>query len=356
VLAACLWLVPAAALADGGALGDPPPVPRQAVTPDDAGRGIQASRSTTETYSIYLPLVRRDRAGLAVDLQDRQASMDFYVEQYLTSEGTAVNWTGNHGSCDPGTTDPNFRIAVLRRINYFRAMAGVPADVTFSDESNRKAQAAALMMSVNRQLSHSPPSNWLCYSTDGAQGAGSSNLYLGVYSWSSITGYMKDPGGNNYPVGHRRWILYPQTRVMGTGDIPYTQNYPASNALRVFDSHMWEPRPPTRDGFVAWPPPGYVPYQVVFPRWSFSQAGADFSAATVVMESNGSSLPINQASVVNGYGENTLVWIPMGLSDGASWPRPAQDTSYTVTIRNVVINNQSREFSYRVIVFDAQSN
>lgn len=28
---------------------------------------------------------------------------------------------------------------------------------------------------------------------------------------------------------------------------------------------------------------GYVPYTVVYPRWSFSYAGADFSAATVTM-------------------------------------------------------------------------
>ena len=168
--------------------------------------------------------------------------------------------------------------------NYFRAMAGVPADITFSDESNRLAQAAAFMMSANHQIiSHTPPTNWICYSSDGAAGAGSSNLYLGVYAWNAITGYMKDPGGGNYFIGHRRWILYPQTQIMGTGDIPPVSNFSSSNALRVFDNHMWEQRPPTREEFVAWPPPGFVPYQVVFPRWSFSFAQADFSQAWVSM-------------------------------------------------------------------------
>lgn len=263
-----------------------------------------------------------------------------------------MNWTGDHDSCDPGLTGQDFRLAVLRRINYFRAMAGVPAEIKFSDESNRKAQAAALMMSVNRQLSHSPPTSWICFSSAGAEGAGSSNLFLGVYSWDAITGYMRDPGSGNSAVGHRRWILYPQTQVMGTGDIPNTQNYPASNALRVFDEHMWEQRPTTREEYVAWPPPGYVPYQVVFPKWSFSYANADFSGSSVTMESSGINLSVNQANVVNGYGENTLVWIPMGLDEGSSWPIPTADTTYTVSVHNVLINNHSREFTYSVIVFN----
>ena len=353
ILTICLWFISTSVLANGFTPGDPPHMPEDTITPLNVEFGIQHQYpATTTTYYIYLPLIRRDRGGLSVNLQNRQDSLDFFLEQYLTSEGVAINWTGNHSSCDPGTTDQNFRLAVLRRINYFRAMAGVPADITFSDESNLKAQAAALMMSVNRQLSHAPPTSWICYSTNGAEGAGSSNLYLGVYSWNAITGYMLDPGGGNYPVGHRRWILYPQTQVMGTGDVPYTQDYPASNALRVFDSHMWEQTPPTREEFVSWPPPGYVPYQVVFPRWSFSYTNADFSGASVTMESNGSNLSVNQADVVNGYGENTLVWIPMGLNDWDNWPLPAVDTTYTVTIHNVVVNNQNRDFTYNVIVFN----
>jgi hypothetical protein len=208
------------------------------------------------------------------------------------------------------------------------------------------------MMSANRALSHTPPADWTCYSIDGAQGAGSSNLYLGVYSWDAITGYMRDPGGNNYPVGHRRWILYPQTEEMGSGDIPPTGGYWPANALRVFDDNMWTPRPPTRDDFVAWPPPGFVPHIVVFARWSFSYPQADFVAATVSMALGGVSVPLEQAPIRNGYGENTLVWLPLGLPDGAIWPRPVGDTTYTVHIENVIIAGQARSFSYDVTVFD----
>ncbi|MBF0539385.1 MAG: VCBS repeat-containing protein [Nitrospirae bacterium] len=208
------------------------------------------------------------------------------------------------------------------------------------------------MMSVNNALNHIPPSTWTCYTANGAEAAGHSNLFLGVNSVSAISGYIQDPGSGNSFVGHRRWILYPQTQVMGTGDIPSVGSYFKANALWVMDSNIWGPRPTTREEFVAWPPKGYVPYQVVFARWSFSYANADLSSATVSMTSGGNNIAVALSQVQNGYGENTLVWIPMNLNDSANWPKPSNDTTYTVTVANVVINGASRTFTYDVTVFD----
>ena len=343
-----LLLSAAPARADAPALGAP--VARLARS---RRQPAQPNIPLSSGYSTFIPWARQER-GLSVDPQSRQQSRDFYLQHYLASNGADASWTGSQASCTPGDTSQSFQQAVLRRINYFRAMAGVPADVSLNADSNRKAQAAALMMSVNHQLSHSPPSSWLCYSADGADGAGSSDLYLGVYGPDAVSGYIKDPGASNSFVGHRRWVLYPQTQEMGSGDIPPTQAYPAANALFVFDAHLSDPRPLTREAFVAWPPPGYVPYQVVFPRWSFAYDGADFSAATVTMQSNGASLALAQAAPATGYGENTLVWIPLDLSDDASWPGPAADTRYTVGIHNVFVNGQSQDFAYDVVVFNPE--
>jgi hypothetical protein len=163
---------------------------------------------------------------------------------------------------------------------------------------------------------------------------------------------MRDAGAGNAALGHRRWLLYPQTQTMGTGDVPAAQGYPGTNALVVFDGYMWQARPAVRDGFVAWPPPGFVPHPVVFARWSFSYPGADFAAAAVRMTLNGTPVPLAQHPPVTGYGENTLAWIPLGLSDGAPWPRPAADTTYVVTLTNVQVNGQPRDFSYAVTIFD----
>jgi hypothetical protein len=274
----------------------------------------------------------------------------YYLVDYLAAEGIDSGWTGDHNSCAAGSTAAEFQEAVLRRINYFRAMAGVPAIEGFLAEYNAKAQAAALMMSANDMLSHSPDSSWLCYTEEGRQGAGSSNLFLGVYGPSAISGYMYDPGDGNYFVGHRRWILYPQSRFLGTGDIPPTAGYAPANALWVFDQdNMWGPRPETRDEFVAWPPAGYVPSQVVFPRWSFAYAEADLADATVTMTGNGQPLAVAVREVVNGFGENTLVWEP---EVDFSQP-PASDTIYQVSINQVVIEGTPATFAYTVIVFEA---
>ena len=98
---------------------------------------------------------------------------------------------------------------------------------------------------------------------------------------------------------------------------------------------------------MAWPPPGYVPYQVVFPRWSFAYADADFTAADVSMIFQGNTIPVSSDPVVNGYGENTFVWEPQ-ITSGA----PATDEDYTVSINNVLISGSPRNFVYHVIVFN----
>jgi hypothetical protein len=102
---------------------------------------------------------------------------------------------------------------------------------------------------------------------------------------------------------------------------------------------------------VAWPPPGYVPYPVVYPRWSFSYPKADFGSASVSMSKNGSAIhQIVLETVKNGYGENTLVWIPLGLSSSSAWPVPAGDEVYQVTVKNVKINGVNRDFKYQVTI------
>ena len=294
----------------------------------------------------------RDAGEPFLDIGSRESSLNYYRSNYLISSSPPINWTGAHTTCDPGTTNPELQRAELGRINYFRAMAGVPAQVVFSEESNLRAQAAALLMSINRDLDHTPPETWRCYSDLGYQGAASSDLYLRINGWEAITGYMCDPGTHNYDVGHRRWILYPQTKFMGSGNIPATESYPASNALVVFDEHIWSPRPDTRDGFVAWPPPGYVPHPVVFARWSFSYPDADFSHATVRMLLKGEELLITQEPIKDGYGENTIVWQLTDMDSGAYWPVPSRDSRYQIVILNVTIEGQGQDFSYEVIVFD----
>ncbi len=61
------------------------------------------------------------------------------------------------------------------------------------------------------------------------------------------------------------------------------------------------------------------------------------------------SVALVQRPVVNGFGENTLVWEPQ-IDLGTP---PVSDTAYTVTVANVVVDGSRRDFTYDVIVFDA---
>lgn len=332
--------------ADSGELAPPPIMPDAPVA--QTGNQNQPDLVTALEPRLYLPLVTKPAEETAwVDTNNRQAVVNFYQIDYKASDGIDSGWTGDRDSCNPGTTSAAFKDAIVNRINYFRKMAGVPPIVGLRDDYNQKAQQAALMMSVNEDLSHDPPNNWKCYTADGDEAAGSSNLYLGRFGPAAISGYITDPGGGNYFVGHRRWILYPQTQHMGTGDIPSGAGW-SSNSLWVFDNdNMWGARPDTRETFVAWPPPGYVPYQVVYPRWSFSYAKADFSSATVTMTQNGSPVTVDIQLIGNGFGENTLVWEP-----DISLSAPTSDVVFHVTISQVGGTGVPSTFDYDVIMIN----
>jgi uncharacterized protein YkwD len=302
--------------------------------------------------TLATPQVSRN-ADAVLDIGNRQSSLDFFLTQHGNFDSPNIGWTGNQAGCVAGVTSQEARDAIVRRINYFRAMAGAPSDINLSPDYNAKAQEAALMMSANQSLNHTPPNNWKCYTDNGAKAAGSSNLALGVSGAGTIDLYMKDPGASNFNVGHRRWILYPQTKTMGTGDVSRSGSYYPANSLWVFDlPNMWGARPATREAFVAWPPSGFVPYRVVYPRWSFSYPNANFDNAKVSMTSRGASVPLRIERTNNGYGENTIGWIPFGLSDGSDWPQPADDTPYEVSVSDVVIDGQARSFKYTVTIID----
>lgn len=326
-------------------------IPPPTRTGDERTSFEQPTAVSGANFHIHLPIIiKPTKYANDLNIQDRRSVVDYYITTYHNSIPN-IGWDGSQEECNAGSTSSTYKEAIAQRINYYRAMAGVPAEITMRDIYNQKAQEAALIMSANDNLSHSPPANWLCYNENGAEAAGSSNLYLGRYGLSAIDGYIKDPGAGNYAVGHRRWILYPWTKTMGTGDIPTTQGYRSSNALWVFGDR-YNTEPSTRDPFVAWPPNGYVPYQVVYARWSFSYPDADFSQAEVSMTQNESLVPVTQEPVVDGFGDETIVWRPMDMGNSESWPQPSKDTSYEITIRNIIINGLPETISYTVTVID----
>lgn len=332
-------LAPASGVTDpvdsaAGRLGTPPRVQSDgAPTPETE---LDAKRSVPTT-----PVVANVPA---LDTQDRWAVVDLFFDYYLPSEGTAHGWTGNVASCVAGDVNASYNAATLQRINYYRAMAGLPGDVVLDATKNAKCQDAALMMSANGALSHDPPPTWTCYTSDGDQAAGSSNLAAGFASgWSAIDGYMAD--WNQPEVGHRRWLLYPRLASSGLG-ATFGGTW---NGYAMWVIGDWGTRPASPE-WVAWPPAGFVPYQVVYDLWSFTMSGGDFSNASVTVTRDGSPVHSNEFVLTPGYGDPGLSW---SVDEFPSSPPPV-DRVYTVTVSNVLVGGTPQQFVYQVRVFSPE--
>jgi hypothetical protein len=312
------------------------------------GRSQELGPPPLADATQFVPVSPASPQVVTVNPTDRTAVVQLYQNTYLASQGIVSGWTGNRSTCTAGTTSQAYADATILRVNYYRAMAGLPGDVILSNAWNLEAQDAALMMSAQGSLSHSPGTNWSCYTAAGADAAGKSNLALGADAAAAIDLYMDDPGtGGNAAVGHRRWILYPPTKIMGTGNIPSTGGW-AANDLWVIGGSGARPAQPA---WVAWPPPNFIPWQILphsSGRWSFSYPGATFSAASVFMQQGATNVALTLEAQAQGYGDNTIVWVPQGIPTGA----PSADLAYSVTVSNVVVSGQSRVFSYNVTIID----
>ncbi|MCF2445614.1 hypothetical protein L0657_16740 [Dyadobacter sp. CY345] len=269
------------------------------------------------------------------DLNERLAAVENYKNQYLASNISNPQWTGNSQNCLPGTVSQASHDAVIKRINYFRHLVGLNDDCVLIPSMFSQLQEAALMMTANNQLSHNPPASWKCYTSAGKSGAGTSNIALGAGSASAITLFMFDNGSNNADVGHRRWILHSTKQKFSYGS---TAN---AMALYVFsqDNNTKIPE------FIAYPAKGYMPHPLVPERWSFSIPAADFSNASVTVAGISGNVPVSIVSAnVNGYGDNTIVYQPtISLTDTA-------DVSYAVKITGIKGAPQS-SYSYTTTIF-----
>jgi hypothetical protein len=321
------------------------------------GNAIQFTEQNTvdsplSTLQFQKRSILGNSAGFEINTSQREQSRNAYNSLFSASMSVTPEWDGDVSSCDPGSTSDAYKQAVLTRINYFRAMAGVPATISLNASYNNKAQQAALMMAAENNLSHTPNTSWACYTADGAEAASHSNLSLGNAGYNAVFSQMRDNGSNNAPVGHRRWLLYPQTQQMGTGSIPATNGHNSANDIWVIDSHLSDSRPITREAFVSWPPAGYTPASLAFNRWSFSWPKANFTSATVEMtrldNSVSEPLVIEHRSTGSGAGEATIVWDPGNIDSS----NVNEDTSWEITISNFVVNGSVKTESYQVTLFD----
>jgi len=258
-----------------------------------------------------------DAIDLKVNRFSRNDVVAFWHRYYMASEGYQNRWEGtvDVDSCTVTAPPEEFTRDVQRRVNYYRAMVGLRANINFEEKEVRRtsddafapavgtskaaaARAAALVLAVqdfdvaipeSLQITHSLDDTWDCFTPTAWNGATNSNL--GAIAWGpgAIDGYMGEPGNVGDPlanrfVGHRRWIFYSGAANMATGDVPPILKdgrliRPGINALYVVGDFAED----REIKFAAWPNDGFSPAPLLTDLWSLSYPGADFSDATITM-------------------------------------------------------------------------
>ncbi len=319
-------------------------------------------------------------SGYSVDPFSRADVVSFFQHIYQASEGSSdrINWQGDLSICGTiSSTSPAYKEDTLRRINYYRAMVGLPADLlmdssqlieiqgdqtaigsnpnrTQGDATHLAAEMMAWEFAQNGiVMDHEPPTNTICYTPDGWNGAANSLLALGAKGPEAIDAYMLEPSGLdltlNPEVGHRRWLLYSLMQTVATADIPAqvvlgNQFIDVNATYVITDFKSPAEAPPPK--FVTWPNEGYFP-QVFSPvRWSITYPGADFRSASVtVVDESGQQLNVTPDSASANQmlvGDNTLSWtVSSELPDATS-----QDRSYTVTVSNILGSGIPDSYTY----------
>ena len=330
--------------------------------PESRARGPRAVPNLSSAPFVRTQAQSTETAQLGIDTWDRPAVLRGYRQEFEREEPD-WGYTGDVDQCVAGTTSQDFRDSVLRRVNWYRRMAGLAA-VTEDPALSATAQQKALIMLAQGALSHTPPPDWACYTEIDFPGE---NIGLGSAGVRGVDGYMRDSGDNNRAVGHRQQILSPLVVRIGTGNVrDGDRRFGAANTMHLDYDFNLAPAAREVRGFVAWPPPGYVPAPTAWGRWSFSRqrvetevnrvgnttytrwflSGPDFSSASVAVSDDHGPVP---TEII--HRDGALVWAVNGDTRSAPWPEPAHDHCYTVTISGVRVSGTVQApYEYAVCV------
>ena len=313
--------------------------------------------------------------------------VSLYHAIYMASEGYQhrIAWTGNYSSTAAGAEGMVSRVFsddVERRLNYFRAMCGLPSDMRVNSAATVRidpgdthqpsagtakaaaSQRSALMIArtypSNAGLSHSPAQSCTAWTTAAWNANKNGNLSLGFFGPGAVDAYAKEDvmgtSAWNLDAGHRRWLLFQGATDFATGDTPGVFNS-GSNSIRPPTNSMYVvPRADELEYqapvFVSYPPKGYFPARLNTPFWSLSYPDADFSAATVSMTgAGGAPVSVSIVSRRSGYGDNCIVW---QVSGNAAAKEVDGDTTWNVTVSNIQGAGIPTQHSWSVTLIDPE--
>lgn len=265
-------------------------------------------------------------------------------------------------TCRPGMLKASVKADFLAKLNAIRALHQLPA-VTYSEAEDAQEADSSLMMAVNKQLSHTPPTSWTCYTASGATAAGASNLIggwgtgLGFDSEDSYLGLWLTEGGSA-SIGHRRWILNPFLGKTSYGRVAVVLpdgSRASAASMRVFNFAGGVTAPAGLPAYVAYPSGDYpARYFALSSYLSFSavagttstfgaNANVRYDRATITVTGPGGALAVSDVTSDNeGYGlANNVQWRVAGLQAGVT---------YTVTITGITgAPRTDYSYTFRVV-------
>lgn len=338
---------------------------------------------------------------------------DFTVPySYTYVAGAAVNppvLTKANGVPAAGELSLSFVKDVERRVNFFRAVAGVPAGVALMDSDTQKSSATVAINNSATYVPFQPAATTLkadaaqksaymiartykdryydgtylygmyhvlttaskinglsAFSKEAWNGNLNSNLALGFFGPTAIDRYMSEDienseAGENSGVGHRRLVIGPTYTQFATGDVPgfYTglADAPGNPQIRQSTNALYVLQRPVETAVVAhdytaYPAPGFFPAPLNTPYWSLGHPDAVFTPASTVTMSTSAGVPITTGTplVTAVTPVPSLSW-PV-LDATASARSVAADQTINVTVSNFTIGGVPATRSYSVTLIN----
>ena len=260
-------------------------------------------------------------------------------------------------TCVAGRLTQAAKNRALEAANQIRALHGL-TPLVYSTPYSQQMQEAALIQAANNVLTHRPEPNVDCYTAEGAEGSGTSNLsgwprnedpVQNMVRWVNDADNLSEVSG----VGHRRWVLNPFAAYFAYGQV-------YGFAAHKVAGYDLEPRRDVRPevDFVAVPYEMYpAPLVEGGPPWSFSVIEDPdnwywgnrydyFREATITVTrvEDGAELPISDR-----YTDTQGVGVPNVLSwQVQHWQ---YDTLYEVEIADVIFSDGLRtDYVYSVFI------
>lgn len=272
-------------------------------------------------------------------------------------------------ACTSGIPSDSEKQKVLARLNYLRAIHGLPA-VVYSPEGDEITAECALIIAANNteggtlQLSHTPPQSWDCWSQQAYDGCNSSNIHVGWAKGSDLSqeesseivdSFMRDKGVDS--IGHRRWLLDPWLGHISFGRADYTDGngtFVLGAAIKVIHDDTPDVADLLDIDFVAYPFEEYP--KELYPN---NQIRMSFSVLKDKMNKFGNASSINLAgttiAIIDSTSNKTISVSDlmmdtdgMGIPNNISWLASGieYNKKYNVTVSNIMVDNVSRLYQY----------